>query len=307
MSLPHRTQIVYTPDSSYIVQRLRIRPGSKVLEAGTGSGSFTHAMSRTVGNTGQVYTYEFHEHRYNEALGEIREHKLSNVTITHRDVCKNGFRLDLTAPEGEGRLDASAVFLDLPSPWLAIPNLKAVVSRERSTAICCFSPCIEQVTRTVEALKKDGWQHIEMVEVSAKKWEGHKEMVRSIDDAMERLRDVKRRRLSGLKKRNERIQKEKRGESIESSTCEDTDAATDSTNATENEAAVPTQAIKTKGFNPWGKGLRIKEGAEGYEWRDVSRVETEVKSHTSYLTFAVLPPPMPKNFVDKQGNVVSSM
>lgn len=307
MSLPHRTQIVYTPDSSYIVQRLRIRPGSKVLEAGTGSGSFTHAMSRTVGNTGQVYTYEFHEHRYNEALGEIREHKLSNVTITHRDVCKNGFRLDLTAPEGEGRLDASAVFLDLPSPWLAIPNLKAVVSRERSTAICCFSPCIEQVTRTVEALKKEGWQHIEMVEVSAKKWEGHKEMVRSIDDAMERLRDVKRRRLSGLKKRNERIEKEKRGESIESATCEDTDAAADSTNTTESEAAVPAQTIKTKGFNPWGKGLRIKEGAEGYEWRDVSRVETEVKSHTSYLTFAVLPPPMPKNFVDEQGNVVSSM
>ncbi|KAF5114839.1 hypothetical protein DV495_002547 [Geotrichum candidum] len=309
MSLPHRTQIVYTPDSSYIVQRLRIRPGSRVLEAGTGSGSFTHAMSRTVGKTGQVFTYEFHEHRYKEALGEIRDHQLSNVTITHRDVCKNGFRLDPAAPEGEGRLDASAVFLDLPSPWLAIPNLKSVVSRERSTAICCFSPCIEQVTRTVEALKKEGWQHIEMVEVSAKKWEGHKEMVRSIDDAMERLRDVKRRRLSGLKKRNERIEKEKRGESAEDSAAtadDETDAAEKSANTTENEAS-SAQNVKTKGFNPWGKGLRIKEGAEGYEWRDVSRVESEIKSHTSYLTFAVLPPPIPENLVDAQGNVLSSM
>ncbi|KAL8742644.1 MAG: hypothetical protein Q9190_004901, partial [Brigantiaea leucoxantha] len=49
-SLPHRTQVVYTPDYSYIIQRLGIRPGSVVLEAGAGSGSFTHAAARAVFN-----------------------------------------------------------------------------------------------------------------------------------------------------------------------------------------------------------------------------------------------------------------
>lgn len=311
LSLPHRTQIVYTPDSSYIVQRLRIRPGSRVLEAGTGSGSFTHALSRTVASNGQLFTYEFHEPRYKEALQEIKDHKLENVIITHRDVCNDGFKLDPSSPEGEGRLDATAVFLDLPSPWLAIPNLKSVISQTRGISICCFSPCIEQVTRTVETLKKEGWQHIEMVEVSAKKWEGHKEMIRSVDDAMERLRDVKRRRIIGLKKRNDRIDQEKAASLKAEQT--DTDMVSLSETNTESDAPSstpnpkPTQNIKTKGYNPWGKGLRIKEGAEGYEWRNVSRVETEVKSHTSYLTFAVLPPPVPSGLVDDKGNVLSSM
>lgn len=311
LSLPHRTQIVYTPDSSYIVQRLKIRPGSRVLEAGTGSGSFTHALSRTVASSGQLFTYEFHEPRYKEAQQEILDHKLGNVTITHRDVCNDGFKLDLSASEGEGHLDATAVFLDLPSPWLAIPHLKSVISISRGVSICCFSPCIEQVTRTVETLKKEGWQHIEMVEVSAKKWEGHKEMIRSLDDAMERLRDVKRRRIIGLKKRNDRIDKEKAAAASGEKTDQDTDMTTPPTETnTESDAPTTqpaTQNIKTKGYNPWGKGLRIKEGAEGYEWRNVSRVETEVKSHTSYLTFAVLPPPVPAGLVDDNGNVLSSM
>lgn len=329
MSLPHRTQILYTPDSSYIVQRLKIRPGSRVLEAGTGSGSFTHGLSRTVAEKGQVFTYEFHEPRYKEALQEIKDHKLTNVTITHRDVCRDGFKLDPSVPEGEGRLGATAVFLDLPSPWLAIPNLKSVVSQGRTVSICCFSPCIEQVTRTVEALKKEGWQHIEMVEVSAKKWEGHKEMVRSVDEAMERLRDVKRRRVIGLKKRNERIEQEKAqkaqggstgtgGDNTETEKSEvekseepkDTEMtesdAPVSNNATPQPAST-TQNIKTKGYNPWGKGLRIKEGDSAYEWRNVSRVETEVKSHTSYLTFAVLLPAVPAGLTDDKGNVLSSM
>lgn len=305
MSLPHRTQIVYTPDSSYIVQRLRIRPGSRVLEAGTGSGSFTHGMSRTVARTGKVFTYEFHEHRYKEAQTEIKDHGLTNVTITHRDVCKSGFKLDLSLQNTEeGRLDATAVFLDLPSPWLAIPHLKSVVSTTRATHICCFSPCIEQVVKTVEALKKEGWQHIEMVEVSAKRWEGHKEMVKTIDDAMERLRDVKRRRLAGLQKRNERIKKQKADASAVTET--EADTATESADP-EPKNEQQHNAPKNRGYNPWGKGMRIKEGAEGYEWRNVSRVETEIKSHTSYLTFAVLPPPVPSNLVDENGNVLSSL
>lgn len=34
---------------------------------GTGSGSFTHAVARTVGITGHLWSYEFHETRVNKA------------------------------------------------------------------------------------------------------------------------------------------------------------------------------------------------------------------------------------------------
>ncbi|KAK7204303.1 tRNA methyltransferase complex GCD14 subunit-domain-containing protein [Myxozyma melibiosi] len=278
LSLPHRTQIVYTPDASYIAQRLRIRPGTKVIEAGTGSASFTHALARTVGRKGRVWTFEFHEPRYQMAAQEIAEHGLSSVVKpTHGDVCKNGFAHSC----GE-TLDASAVFLDLPAPWEAIPHLKTVVAKSKITRICCFSPCMEQVHRTIEALQKDQWLDIEMVEVSCKRWEAHKEMVRKPEDAIERLRDIKRKRTAGLNKRNARVEAERAAAAGREPDAEVTAAAAGS----ESVAPLPTD------YNPWGKGKRIHEGDEGYEWKNVSKVEAELKTHTSYLTFAYLPPPM---------------
>lgn len=72
LSLPHRTQIVYTFDSSYVVQRLRVLPGSRVIEAGTGSGSFSHAFARTIHSNGRLFSYEFHRPRYEEAKGSLK-------------------------------------------------------------------------------------------------------------------------------------------------------------------------------------------------------------------------------------------
>lgn len=305
LSLPHRTQIVYTPDASYIVQRLKIRPGSRVVEAGTGSGSLTHMMSRTVGKKGNIFTYEFHEARFQEARTEIEDHGLThNVTITHRDVCKDGFAI-----EGID-IAATAVFLDLPSPWAAIPHLKNRLARDRTVSICCFSPCIEQVVKTVEVLRKEGFEHIEMVEVSAKKWEGRRTMVRRVEDAMEVLRDVRKRRALGLERRNKRIKAELEAKAAQNAS---TDANTDAAEANEQADALTTPSAtpepdqtrkrphevsaqsSPKAYNPWGKGEHIKEGDERFEWNNVSRVEFDIKTHTSYLTFAVLPPPIPDN------------
>ena len=71
LSLPHRTQIIYTPDSSLIVCQLDLQPGSLVAEAGTGSGSLTHALARAVAPYGHVYTFEFHEQRAKIAAQEF--------------------------------------------------------------------------------------------------------------------------------------------------------------------------------------------------------------------------------------------
>ncbi|KAI4121887.1 MAG: hypothetical protein LQ347_006710, partial [Umbilicaria vellea] len=102
-SLPHRTQVVYTPDYSYILHRLRARPGSVIIEAGAGSGSFTHAAARAVFNGypsstaptdpsihhqphGKVWSFEFHEQRVSALRTEIHDHGLTPlVHITHRD------------------------------------------------------------------------------------------------------------------------------------------------------------------------------------------------------------------------------
>lgn len=132
-SLPHRTQVVYTPDYSYIIHRLRLRPGSILIEAGAGSGSFSHAAARAVYNGhpnpgtncsgpkrqyGKVWSYEFHEQRVAKLKTEIVEHGLEDVVeITHRDVYSDGFLLNTDSASEPTSPQADTIFLDLPAPW----------------------------------------------------------------------------------------------------------------------------------------------------------------------------------------------
>lgn len=273
LSLPHRTQIVYTQDSSYIMERLNCGPHSRVIEAGTGSGSFSHAFARTAQH---LFTYEFHPVRYEQALKEFTDHGLidENVSITHRDVCEDGFTIkknDTTSvnfSNGIEKVDLNAniVFLDLPAPWEAIHHLDDVIAND-GAGICCFSPCIEQVDKTIEALENNGWSNIQMVEIQGRQYESRRQMVRSLDDAMQRCKDIKRRKLEGIEKKKRQIQEE-----------------TDEIEKDEIKKREPlTEKAK---FNPFGKGFRIKEGDVNYKWKQVTKMESEVKSHTSYLTFA---------------------
>ncbi|SCU87696.1 LADA_0E05600g1_1 [Lachancea dasiensis] len=277
LSLPHRTQIVYTPDSSYIMQRLQCSPHTRVIEAGTGSGSFSHAFARTAG---YLFSYEFHEVRYEQARKEFEDHGLlrdGNVTITHRDVCQDGFTIkkgnkttffDAEQPldqQDVARVDANVIFLDLPAPWDAIPHLNHVISQDSKVSLCCFSPCIEQVDKTLEALDKHGWTEVEMVEIQGKQYESRRQMVRNLDDALKRLRDVKERKQVGVERRKRMFNK----------------LISDQEEPYEERPETP----KTQ-YNPFGKGSRVKEGDANFHWKEVAKVESEIKSHTSYLTFA---------------------
>lgn len=69
------------------------------------------------------------------------------MTCTHGDACK-GFGSDLNNT-------ADAVFLDLPSPWLAVSH--AAASLRIGGRLCSYSPCIEQVQRTCIALRENGF------------------------------------------------------------------------------------------------------------------------------------------------------
>ncbi|KNC75691.1 hypothetical protein SARC_11791 [Sphaeroforma arctica JP610] len=158
-SLPHRTQILYTPDISMITMRLCLKPGSVVVESGTGSGSLSHAMVRSIAPTGHLYTFDFHEERVAQAKSDFKTHAVDNmVTSTHRDVMGTGFGLTGVA---------DAVFLDLPGPWEAVPSAKQALKAEGGL-VCSFSPCIEQVQRTCQALRDEGFVELETLETLQK-------------------------------------------------------------------------------------------------------------------------------------------
>lgn len=293
-SLPHRTQVVYTPDYSYILHRIRARPGTNIIEAGAGSGSFTHASARAVfsgyqghqntGTTnklGKVWSYEFHEQRHEKLQKEIQDHGLEGVVqITHRDVCEGGFLVEGQSP------GADSIFLDLPAPWLALPHLsRSRPSNESSPAsspfvsplnpsspihICTFSPCIEQVQRTISVMRQLGWVDIEMVELSQKRFDIRRERIgidngaqrglqatpANVDEAVARLMEVE----GTFKAFHEN------GEKVESS--------------------------KKNQVNPNNRDKIMESLVERKVYKEgnlVHRTEPEVKTHTSYLVFAVLP------------------
>lgn len=298
-SLPHRTQVVYTPDYSYILQRLRVRPGDTIIEAGAGSGSFTHAAARAVFNRGKVYSFEYHEPRYEELRQEIQDHGLQGVVhIAHRDVYEDGFLL----PAGKSS-QADAVFLDLPAPWYgsapdspeniltsifrrALEHLTrgkpSPLNSSATVRLCTFSPCIEQVDQTVSALRRLGWLEIDMVEIQHKRIDVRRERIglqeeglrgvnavpASVEEAVSRLRQLETsqaefHRMQLQDPEDVKMRHKKKGN------LEGTMRA--------KQARAEMNKKKIRKRKVWKEGMLCH------------RSEPELRTHTSYLVFAVLP------------------
>jgi len=141
--LNHRTQILYTTDIAMIVFQLGLKPGSVVCESGTGSGSLSHSILRTIAPSGHLHTVEFHEKRSVQAREEFNLHGYeNNCTVYNHDVTAKGFPVTNAA---------DAVFLDIPNPHLAVQHAMNALKKSGSR-FCSFSPCMEQVQRTCELL-----------------------------------------------------------------------------------------------------------------------------------------------------------
>jgi len=152
MKSSRNTQITYPKDAALIVMFSGIGPGSRVVESGTGTGALTTALAHYVGSTGKVYTYELRSEFQKNAAKNLQRSKLiDNVEM------KSG---DVTMGIEERELDA--LILDLATPWLVIPHAYAAL--KPSGIIVSFSPTIDQVVKTTEALRENNFVFIETVE-----------------------------------------------------------------------------------------------------------------------------------------------
>jgi tRNA (adenine57-N1/adenine58-N1)-methyltransferase len=152
MKSSRNTQIIYPKDAALIVMFSGIGPGSRVIESGTGTGSLTTALAHYVGSTGKVYTYELRSEFQKNAAKNLERSKL----ISHVEM-KSG---DVTL--GYEERDVDAVILDLAVPWLVVPH--AYTALKPSGIIVSFSPTIDQVVKTTEALRENGFVFIETLE-----------------------------------------------------------------------------------------------------------------------------------------------
>ena len=147
-----RTQISYPKDISLIILYSGIGPGSRVVEAGTGTGALTSAIAHYVRPTGRVYTYEVRQEFQKNAKKNLeRAGLLDYVELKEGDVT-----------EGIEETDLDAVILDMATPWLVVPH--AYEALKGSGVLVSFSPTIDQVVKVVEALKEHGFVCDETVE-----------------------------------------------------------------------------------------------------------------------------------------------
>jgi len=150
MKSSRKTQITYPKDIALIVMFSGIGPGSRVVESGTGTGALTTALAHYVKPNGRVYTYE-----YREEFQKNAEKNLKRTNLFEFVELKSG---DVTAGIEERNLDA--VILDLAVPWLVVPH--AYEALKSSGTLVSFSPTIDQVVKTVEALRENNFAFIEI-------------------------------------------------------------------------------------------------------------------------------------------------
>jgi tRNA (adenine57-N1/adenine58-N1)-methyltransferase len=147
-----KTQITYPKDIALILIFSNASPGSQIVEAGTGTGALTTALAYHIRPTGHVYSYEIRPEFIKLAAKNLERAGVSEyVTIKNKDIT-----------EGIDETEMDAVILDLATPWLVIPH--AYKALKGSGLLVSFSPTIDQVRKTVEALKENGFVDIQTVE-----------------------------------------------------------------------------------------------------------------------------------------------
>jgi len=99
-----------------------------------------------------VYSYEVRKEFIGTALENLERAGVSEyVDVKNMDVT-----------QGIDEEEVDAVVLDMATPWLVVPH--AYSALKGSGALVSFSPTIDQVVKTVEALRENGFVDVQTIE-----------------------------------------------------------------------------------------------------------------------------------------------
>ena len=133
-------------------------PGSRVVEAGTGSGGLTLALARAVGAGGQLYSYEIRSdilrlaERNLEALGLT-----ANVSFKLRDI-RDGF----------DETEVDALFLDVRRPWAYLTQV--VGALKDSGFFGAIVPTTNQVSWLLAEMGRLPFVSVEVLEMLQRRY-----------------------------------------------------------------------------------------------------------------------------------------
>ncbi len=166
MNVKRVTTITYPKDLGYLIFKMGINSGKKVLEAGTGSGALTMALAYYVSPDGKVCSYEKRPEFSEKARENISRACLEDlVELKVGDISR-----------GIPERDFDCCILDLPEPWKCLKSVTRALKSGGSLAI--FLPSVNQVERTVVKMLEFPFLKPEVVEVLIRKWDVKKNATR---------------------------------------------------------------------------------------------------------------------------------
>lgn len=150
------TQIMYPKEIGFILVQMGLTPGKRVIEAGTGSGSFTTALAYFLGNTGQIYSYEVKAETQEVAKKSIARLGLSErVKFKVKDISL-----------GFDETDVDAVFLDVANAYDYLHIVKGAL--KAGGYFGCILPTSNQVIKLLTALRRNDFAFIDVCDISLK-------------------------------------------------------------------------------------------------------------------------------------------
>lgn len=163
------TQIIYPKDIGYILMQMNIGPGSRVVEAGTGSGGLTLALARMVQPHGHVYTYDSRPEMLVLAQQNLARLGLERyVTFVQRDIAA-----------GFDAHHADALFLDVREPADYLPQAHAAL--KGGGFFGALVPTTNQVSDLLAALARQPFGFVQVDELLLRSYKPVPARLRPVD------------------------------------------------------------------------------------------------------------------------------
>ena len=144
LSMPRGATIVYPKDAAMIVGTADIAPGSRVLEAGVGSGALTITLLRAVGPSGSVDSFERRD--------DFAQIATKNVTEYFRGVPENW---SLTVGSLQDEVDREKkydrIVLDMLAPWECVEMAQEVL--DPGGVLLAYVATTTQLSEMAETIK----------------------------------------------------------------------------------------------------------------------------------------------------------
>jgi tRNA (adenine57-N1/adenine58-N1)-methyltransferase len=161
VSMPRGAAVVYPKDAAQILIGADIFPGSRVLEAGAGSGALSCSLLRAIGPGGRLISYERREDF--AAIARRNVENFFGASPTNWDL-RLGDLLDAQVTEPLDR-----VVLDMLAPWECVSALAEMLVP--GGVLCAYVSTTTQLAETVETLRvHTGFTEPEATESLVRGW-----------------------------------------------------------------------------------------------------------------------------------------